>query len=145
MKEKRTRRWNTYEAFYVELGNYKVADIHITKHALERWKERVSQEQASYSSIASFLWDRLKQEAVQLYYRAEDDLYIVDEDLVFVAQFEQSQKDRNLLGEPLDRMTVITFLGRLSEVVELQDIKRYYAWLRHTRRMNLKKNARTTK
>lgn len=145
MKEKQTKRWSTYESFYVPLGNYKVADIHITKHAVSRWEERVCEQHADYSSIASFLWDRLKQQAVTLYYRGEEDLYMVDDDLIFVALFDQTDKATDLLGDPLHRMNVITFLGKRSEVIELQDIKRYYAWLRHNRRMNLKRNVRTSK
>ncbi|MFC6331273.1 hypothetical protein ACFP56_01445 [Paenibacillus septentrionalis] len=145
MKEKQTKRWSTYESFYVPLGNYKVADIHITRHAVSRWKERVDQRNAHYERIAAFLWDKLKQQNIALYYKGEDDLYMIDDDLVFVAQFDASPNATDLLGEPLHQMNVITFLGKRSEVVELQDIKRYYAWLRHNRRMNLKRNARTTK
>jgi hypothetical protein len=39
-------------------------------------------------------------------------------------------------------MIVVTFLGRMSETMELRDLKTYYSWLRHSRRMTLIKNNR---
>ncbi|GLX68383.1 hypothetical protein [Paenibacillus glycanilyticus] len=145
MKDKMTRRWSTYETFYVELGDKKVADIVITNHARSRWVDRVESEKTGYEDIAEFLWECLKQGRVEPYYRNEEDVYLIDDDLVFVAEFAASETDIDLLGNPLHKMIVVTFLGRMSETIELRDLKSYYSWLRHSRRMTLVKNSRKRK
>jgi hypothetical protein len=142
MKDKTTRRWSTYETFYVELGDKKVADIVITNHARSRWTDRVESEKTGYEDIAEFLWECLKQDRIEPYYRNEEDVYLIDDDLVFVAEFATSETDLDLLGNPLHKMIVVTFLGRMSETIELRDLKSYYSWLRHSRRMTLVKNSR---
>ncbi|URN93264.1 MAG: hypothetical protein NAG76_15685 [Candidatus Pristimantibacillus lignocellulolyticus] len=143
MREKRTRRWSTYETFYIELGTKKVADIHITTHAEKRWKERVTLSSSGMQHIADYMWESLRRSAIRMYYQGEEEAYIIDDDLVFIADFTESDHDRDLLGNPLHRMHIITFLGHISEVVQLQDLKSYYTWLRHNRKMNLLKNRRT--
>lgn len=142
MRESRTRRWSTYETHYIELGSKKVSDIHITLHAEKRWQERVSLVKMSNRQIAEYMWDCLNRSAVQLYYQGEEEAYIIEDDLVFIADFSKSEQDFDLIGNPLQRMNVITFLGRISEVMQLRDLKSYYSWLRHNRRMNLLKNSR---
>jgi hypothetical protein len=140
-----TKRWSTYETFYVELGDKKVADIVITNHARSRWADRVESEKTGYEDIAEFLWECLKQGRIESYYRNEEDVYLIDDDLVFVAEFASSESDIDLLGNPLHKMIVVTFLGRMSETIELRDLKSYYSWLRHSRRMTLVKNSRKRK
>lgn len=142
MKDKTTKRWNTYETFYVDLGDKKVADIVITNHARSRWTDRIESEKTGYEDIAEFLWDCLKKGRVEPYYRNEQDVYLIDDDLVFVAEFTTSETDTDLLGNPLHKMIIVTFLGRMSETIELRDLKSYYSWLRHSRRMTLVKNSR---
>ncbi len=138
-------RWSTYEPFYVLLGDQKVADIVITNHAKSRWSDRIAKEEADAESIAAFMWDCLKQERIASYYRNEQDVYLIDEDIVVVAEFAQSDRDFDLTGEPMVKMIVVTFLGKMSETMELRDLKTYYSWLRHTRRMTLVKNSRKHK
>ncbi|WP_123039948.1 hypothetical protein [Cohnella candidum] len=142
MKDKETERWNTYEPFHVVLGDKKVADIIITNHARTRWSDRVESEKTGFSDIAQFMWECLKEGRILSYYRNEQDVYTIDDDLVFVAEFAESDKDMDLLGQPLHKMIVVTFLGRMSETMELRDLKTYYSWLRHSRRMTLIKNNR---
>jgi hypothetical protein len=142
VKDKTTERWNTYESFYVELGDKRVADIIVTNHAKERWMDRVESEKTGTDDICSFLWDHLKRGNIQSYYRNEQDVYTVEEDLVFVAEFAPSDKHSDLEGNPLHKMIVVTFLGRMSETMELRDLRTYYSWLRHSRRMTLIKNSR---
>nr|WP_240464192.1 hypothetical protein [Paenibacillus apiarius] len=138
-------RWSTYEPFYVLLGEKKVADIVITNHAKSRWSDRIAKEEADAESIAAFMWDCLKQERIESYYRNEQDVYLIDGDIVVVAEFAQSDQDFDLVGEPMVKMIVVTFLGKMSETMELRDLKTYYSWLRHTRRMTLVKNSRKHK
>lgn len=142
MKDKHTERWSTYEPFHVILGDKKVADIIITNHARTRWTDRVESDKTGYSDIAEFMWECLKENRIVSYYRNEQDVYTIDDDLVFVAEFSVSETDTDLLGNPLHKMIVVTFLGRMSETMELRDLKTYYSWLRHSRRMTLIKNNR---
>lgn len=142
MKDKQTERWHTYEPFHIVLGDKKVVDIIITNHARTRWADRVESEKTGYSDIAEYMWECLKEDRIVSYYRNEQDVYTIDDDLVFVAEFSISETDRDLLGNPLHKMIVVTFLGRMSETMELRDLKTYYSWLRHSRRMTLIKNNR---
>ncbi len=145
MKDKSTRRWGTYEPFYVELGDKKVADVIITNHARERWVDRVETERTGFADIAEFVWERLKQGRMEPYYRKEEDVYLIDDDLVVVCEFAELKNEVDLIGNPLHKMIVVTFLGRMSETLELRDLKSYYSWLRHSRRMTLIKNSRKRK
>jgi hypothetical protein len=142
VKDKHTERWHTYEPFHIILGDKKVVDIIITNHARTRWTDRVESEKTGYSDIAEFMWECLKEDRIVSYYRNEQDVYTIDDDLVFVAEFSISETDTDLLGNPLHKMIVVTFLGRMSETMELRDLKTYYSWLRHSRRMTLIKNNR---
>lgn len=141
MKDRVMNRWSTYEPFYVLLNGKRVADIVITHHALARWNDRISGEENTIADICDFLWQRLKRGAVRPYYRKEQDVFLVDDDLVMVAEFGKLDKT-DLAGEPLHKMIVVTFLGKMSETMELRDLKTYYSWLRHSRRMTLIKNSR---
>ncbi|WP_219837742.1 hypothetical protein [Paenibacillus sp. R14(2021)] len=145
MKDKTTERWNTYESFHVALGDKKVADIVITNHAKSRWSDRVESEKTGFEDIAGFMWQCLKQGRIESYYRNEQDVYLIDDDLVFVAEFAVLERETDLAGNPLHKMIVVTFLGRMSETIELRDLKSYYSWLRHSRRMTLIKNSRKRK
>lgn len=142
MKDATMQRWSTYEPFYVELGRYKVADIVITNHARMRWESRVESKKTGYEDICAFLWERLKKGRIEPYYRKEEDVYVVDDDLVMVAEFSEMEGETDLAGGPVHKMIVVTFLGRMSETMELRDLRTYYSWLRHSRRMTLVKSAR---
>lgn len=145
MKDKVTERWNTYESFHILLGDKKVADVIITNHAKIRWADRVEHKKTGYEDIAGFIWQCLKQGRITPYYRNEEDVYLIDEDLVFVAEFSELEGETDIAGNPLHKMIVVTFLGRMSETIELRDLKSYYSWLRHSRRMTLIKNSRKRK
>ncbi|MDF2935566.1 MAG: periplasmic protein [Paenibacillaceae bacterium] len=145
MRDKQMDRWSTYEPFFVVLGEKKIADIVITHHARSRWLDRVESQKAGYEDISSFLWDRLKNGHIRNYYRHEQDVYLIDEDLVMVAEFVPLENETDLTGGPVYKMIVVTFLGRMSETMELRDLKTYYSWLRHSRRMTLVKNSRKRK
>ncbi|CAG7650470.1 hypothetical protein ACFQI7_22225 [Paenibacillus allorhizosphaerae] len=145
MRDKNMSRFSTYESFHVELNGFKIADIVLTSHALSRWDERVETDQGGVEQICGYLWDKLKLSRVQPYYPNENDVFLIDNDLVMVAEFKELKDETDIAGNPLHKMIVITFLGRISEDIELRDLKSYYAWLRHTRRMTLVKNARKRK
>jgi hypothetical protein len=145
MRDKVMGRWSTYEPFFVTLGDKKVADIVITNHARLRWTDRISKENGSFEEISAFLWEKLKNNQIASYYRNEQDVYLVDDDLVVVAEFAQLENETDIIGNPLHKMIIVTFLGRMSETIELRDLKSYYSWLRHSRRMTLIKNSRKRK
>jgi hypothetical protein len=145
MKDKVMGRWSTYEPFFVTLGDKKVADIVITNHARVRWIDRISSEKSSLEEICAFLWDMLKNDKITSYYRNEQDVYLVEEDLVMVAEFTEIENETDIVGNPLHKMIIVTFLGKMSETIELRDLKSYYSWLRHSRRMTLIKNTRKRK
>jgi hypothetical protein len=145
MRDKIMGRWSTYESFFVPLGDKRVADIVITNHARLRWADRVSGENSSFEDICAFLWERLKNDRIVSYYRNEQDVYLIDEDLVMVAEFSLLENETDITGNPLHKMIVVTFLGKMSETIELRDLKSYYSWLRHSRRMTLIKNSRKRK
>lgn len=145
MRDKQMDRWSTYEPFYVVLGDKKVADIVITNHARSRWVDRVESEKTGFEDICAFLWSKLKDGNVEPYYRNEQDVYLIDDDLVMVAEFAPLENETDLTGGLVHKMIVVTFLGRMSETIELRDLKSYYSWLRHSRRMTLIKNSRKRK
>jgi hypothetical protein len=141
MKDRIMDRWSTYEPFHVTLGDKKVADIVITNHALTRWNDRIVRGDDSVGDVCEYLWNQLKLDQIKSYYRNEQDVYLVEDDLVMVAEFGETEQT-DLVGNQLHKMIVVTFLGRMSETMELRDLKSYYSWLRHSRRMTLIKNSR---
>lgn len=132
----------TSETFFVLLGDKKVAEIVITNHARMRWNDRIARQDADVEQICTYIWDALKSDDIEPYYRNEEDVYLIEEDIVVVAEFIELENERDGEGHPLHRMIVVTFLGRMSETIELRDLKSYYSWLRHSRRMTLIKNNR---
>lgn len=142
MRDKTMNRWSTYDPFYIKLADKKVVDILITHHAHSRYRTRLGNESTQLDDIYDFLWEKLKSGSVASYYRNEEDVYVIDDDLLFVAQFVVAETETDLVGDPLHKMIVITFLGKMSENIELRDLRRYYTWLRHSRRMTLIKNGR---
>lgn len=84
----------------------------------------------------------MKYGGIQPYYANEKDVYLIDEDLVMVSEFVEIKDEIDIAGNPLHKMIVVTFLGRVSQDIQLRDLKAYYSWLRHSRRMTLVKNGR---
>ncbi|MEK8131935.1 hypothetical protein WMW72_28910 [Paenibacillus filicis] len=125
------------------LGGKVIADIIITHHARSRWADRVESEKTGFLDIAEFVWDKLKSRSIRTYYKNEQDVFLIDDDLVMVAEFsEVVRAPGQPPGPPIYKMIVVTFLGRMSETMELRDLRSYYSWLRHSRRMTLIKNSR---
>ncbi|MDR0271054.1 hypothetical protein [Paenibacillus sp.] len=145
MRAKGMERWSTYEPFYVVLGDKRVADIVITNHAKARYNDRIESGNNQNDGIAEWMWECLKEHRMIPYYRNEQDVYLIDEDLVVVAEFAEIDGEYDITGNSLHKMIVVTYLGRMSETIELRDLKSYYSWLRHTRRMTLIKNSRKRK
>lgn len=136
---------NDSESEDLIFGGKKIIELVITHHARIRWCDRIEKNEASRPDIAGFVWDKLKSGAVRSYYRNEEDVYLIDEDLVMVAEFTAVEGAAVHNGKPSYRMIVVTFLGRMSETMELRDLRSYYSWLRHSRRMTLLKNGRKRK
>jgi len=145
MRDKEMERFSTYEPFYVVLGDKRIADIVITSHARIRYRDRVQDGEADINKIAAWMWECLKQNRITPYYRNEQDVYLIDEDIVVVAEFTKLESEVDLIGNALHKMIIVTYLGKMSETIELRDLKSYYSWLRHSRRMTLVKNTRKRK
>ncbi|MCU6795248.1 MULTISPECIES: hypothetical protein [Paenibacillus] len=141
MRDRTIERSNGCEPFFVSLGNKSITDIVITNHAQIRWNDRVEHEKTGFEDICAFLWNRLKAGQIKSYYKNGEDAYLVDDDLVLIAEFTEME-NLSETGPKLHRMVIVTFLGRMSETIELRDLKSYYSWLRHSRRMTLIKNSR---
>ncbi|MNZ54631.1 hypothetical protein D3C78_725360 [compost metagenome] len=107
-----------------------------------RYSDRIERNDVEIGQIASWVWECLKEGRITPYYRNGEDVYLIDDDLVMVAEFASMNSELNSEGMPLDRMIIVTFLGRMSETMELRDLKSYYSWLRHSRRSTLLKNSR---
>jgi len=125
-----------------ELHGRQVADIFITKHARLRWAERVNREQASAGYIRNFMWKQLKKGSIELYYTNEQDVYMIEGDLLVVVEFSELEQASDVTESRRYTLVIVTFLGRMSETIELRDLRSYYAWLRHSRRMTLVKHGR---
>ncbi|TVY08731.1 hypothetical protein [Paenibacillus cremeus] len=126
----------------VLLSNKVVAEIIITHHARSRWADRVESEKTGFQDITAFLWSKLKADSVRTYYKNDQDVFLIDEDLVMVAEFAPIERSKDAIGPTKYKLIVVTFLGRMSETMELRDLRSYYSWLRHSRRMTLIKNSR---
>ena len=46
------------------------------------------------------MWECLKQDRIVPYYRNEQDVYLIDDDLVVVAEFSELEHERDLIGNP---------------------------------------------
>lgn len=142
MSEGQRRANEQTVTFPNRLGGKTIAEIIVTHHARMRWADRVEQSKTGFHDITAFLWSRLKSNAIRPYYKNEEDVYVIDEDLVMVAEFTPVLSASSEPGAPAYKLIVVTFLGRMSETMELRDLRSYYSWLRHSRRMTLIKNSR---
>ncbi|MFE5319689.1 hypothetical protein ACFQ88_13360 [Paenibacillus sp. NPDC056579] len=142
MRDKIAHRSSNHEPYYIALGEKNITDIVITNHARQRWADRVESRKTGFDDICAFLWNRLREGQIKSYYKNGEDVYLIEDDLVMVAEFSPYDLDVPLGRPLLHRMVVVTFLGRMSETIELRDLKSYYSWLRHSRRMTLIKNSR---
>ncbi|MCS7459441.1 hypothetical protein N0M98_04750 [Paenibacillus doosanensis] len=142
MRDKTAHRTSNSDPYFVALGDKNIADIVITNHARIRWADRVESRKTGFDDICDFLWSRLREGQIKSYYKNGQDVYLVEDDLVMVAEFVPCDINGATDCPPLHRMVIVTFLGRMSETIELRDLKSYYSWLRHSRRMTLIKNSR---
>ena len=124
------------------LGGKAISEIVITHHAQARWADRVESDKTGFQDIVSFLWTKLRERSIRTYYKNEQDVYLIDDDLVMVAEFAPLERSAAARSGGGYKLIVVTFLGRMSETMELRDLRSYYSWLRHSRRMTLIKSGR---
>lgn len=137
--------WGEYEPFHIMLNNYGIADIVLTRHAKSRYTDRVAAEDSANIEVTAWIWQALKQNRLRPYSSSDYNAYLIDNDTVIVADFRQLEGVTSLSGEPLYVMVIVSFLGKISVTPQLRDLKRYYSWLRHSRRMKLSKKRRRRK
>ncbi|WP_151734770.1 hypothetical protein [Paenibacillus tengchongensis] len=124
----------TYEPFHIMLNEHCVADISITHHARSRYADRIQQEGAAAEDLDAWLWQCLRQRRIKPYQAPEYNAYLIDDDTVMIAEFNRVEGVTSLSGRPLDVMVALTFLGRISALPQLRDLKGYYARLAQPRR-----------
>ncbi|ETT63420.1 hypothetical protein C173_24032 [Paenibacillus sp. FSL R7-277] len=137
--------WGVHEPFHIMLNNYGIADIVLTRHAKSRYADRVAAEDSGNVEVTAWIWQALKQNRLRPYSSSDYNAYLIDNDTVIVVDFRQLEGVTALSGEPLYVMVIVSFLGKISVTPQLRDLKRYYSWLRHSRRMKLSKKRRRRK
>lgn len=142
MHGKGMESWGVYEPFHIVLNNYGIADIVLTSHAKSRYADRIAQADSGNGEVTAWLWQALKQNRVRPYSSSEYNAYLVDNDTVIVADFTPVEGISSFSGEPLYVMVIVSFLGKISVTPQLRDLKKYYSWLQHSRRIKLSKKRR---
>lgn len=137
--------WGAFEPFHIMLNDYRVADIVITSHAQSRYVDRIHPEGRDSGEAGAWMWQCLKQNRIKPYQQSEHNAYLIDEDILLIAEFRMLDDVTSLSGRPLYVMVIVSFLGRISEIPQLRDLQAYYARLRNTRRMKLMKKRRKRK
>lgn len=134
--------WGAFEPFHIMLNDYRVADIVITSHARSRYVDRIQREGSDAGEIGAWMWQCLKQNRIKSYQHSEHNAYLIDEDILLIAEFKMLDGVTSLSGRPLYVMVIVSYLGRISEIPQLRDLQAYYARLRNSRRMKLMKKRR---
>lgn len=142
MRDKEPPKWDVHEPFYVMLDGYRIADVVITAHARGRFDDRSPGDGQPVKDAAFWLWQCLKQKRVRAYSPEEPDMYVADNDLVMAARIIRLEGEADLYGNPLYKLVVVSFLGKMSENIELRDLKTYYARQRSSRRVTLMQTGR---
>ena len=145
MRDKGTELWGKYEPFHIMLNDYRIADLVISNQAIGRYLDRVSLEGNDEGDIAAWVWQALKQKRIKPYQHQEQNAYLIDEDVVMIAEFTELEGECSLSGQPLYKMNLVTFLGRISVTHQLGDLRTYYSRLRQARRVKLNKKRRKRK
>ena len=145
MHGKGLESWGAFEPFHIMLNDYRIADIGVSNHALNRYLERVSVEGNDENNIAAWIWQALRQKRIKPYQNQEQNAYLIDDDVVVIAQFTELEGQCNISGQPLYIMNLVTFLGRISVMPQLRDLRTYYSRLRQARRVKWNKKRRKRK
>ncbi|MDQ0193147.1 hypothetical protein [Paenibacillus wynnii] len=145
MGDKGTELWGKYEPFHILLNDYRVADIVISNHAKSRYLDRISVEGSSEDDIAPWIWQSLRQKRMKPYSQHDQNAYLIDNDMVVIAEFSELTGERNHSGHQLYCMTIVSFLGKVSITPQLRDLRAYYSLLRQARRVKMIRKRRKRK
>jgi hypothetical protein len=145
MRNKGTDWPSTYEPFHIMLNDYRVADIVITNHAKSRYMDRISNGASNAEEVAAWMWQCLMQNRIKPFSSSDYNAYLIDDDSVVIAEFTELTGERDLSGQPLYSMIIVSFLGRISEMPQLRDLKTYFSLLRNSHRAKLSKKKRRRK
>ncbi|MFD1775155.1 hypothetical protein [Paenibacillus rhizophilus] len=142
MRDKESANRGVHEPFYVMLKEFRIADLVITAHARSRYEDRSQGDGQSGKETAFWLWQCLKQKRVRVHSPDEPEMYVVDNDLVMAARIVEMPDEADLYGNPLYKLIVVSFLGKMSENIDLRDLKNYFARQRSLRRTPLMQSGR---
>lgn len=145
MRNKGTDWPSTYEPFHIMLNDYRVADIVITNHAKRRYLDRISKGVGNDEEVAAWMWQCLMQNRLKPFSDSDFNAYLIDDDSVVIAEFTELTGEKDISGQPLYSMIIVTFLGRISVTPQLRDLKTYFSLLRNSRRTKLRKKKRKRK
>lgn len=108
-----------YEPFHILLDGRRVSDVEVSRHAKTRFNERICTGGREGTDPEFWLWQRLKQKRVKPYSDSWPDVYIIDEDALMVVRFVPAEAGGVAVPE---KLIVVSFLGRVSENIELRDL-----------------------
>ncbi|WP_339320659.1 hypothetical protein [Paenibacillus sp. FSL R10-2734] len=145
MRNKGTDWPSTYEPFHIMLNDYRVADIVITNHAKSRYLDRINKGVNNDEEVAAWMWQCLMQNRLKPFSDSDFNAYLIDDDAVVIAEFTELTGEKDISGQPLYAMIIVSFLGRISETPQLRDLKTYFSMLRISRRTKLTKKKRKRK
>ncbi|HBS44424.1 MAG TPA: hypothetical protein DEA91_08135 [Paenibacillus sp.] len=145
MRNKGTDWPSSYEPFHIMLNDYRVADIVITNHAKSRYLDRISKGVSNDEAVAAWMWQCLMQNRLKPFSDSDVNAYLIDDDSVVIAEFTELLGEKNISGQPLYSMIIVSFLGRISVTPQLRDLKTYFSLLRNSRRTKLTKKKRKRK
>ncbi|MZQ82061.1 hypothetical protein GQF01_07910 [Paenibacillus sp. 5J-6] len=123
MSDKKMNRWSTYEPLAAILSGKQIADLVVTGHAHSRFGERVTHEKTNLEEVNLFVRKKLEDERIRLSDRNEPTMFIIDDDVEMVAEFELMEEKELQSGHSQYKMIVVTFLGRLSDNNEYTDLQ----------------------
>jgi hypothetical protein len=145
MRNKGTDWPSSYEPFHIMLNDYRVADIVITNHAKSRYLDRISKGVSNDEEVAAWMWQCLMQNRLKPFSDSDFNAYLIDDDSVVIAEFTELTGEKDISGQPLYSMIIVSFLGRISATPQLRDLKTYFSLLRNSRRTKLTKKKRKRK
>lgn len=123
MNGKKLNRWSTYEPFAAKLAGKQIAGLVVTGHAQSRWGERVTHKKAELEEVNLFVRKKLQDERIKPSDGHEPTVFIIDDDVQMVAEFELMEENDLQPDHSHYKMIVVTFLERLSNNNEYRDLK----------------------
>ncbi|KAA9004046.1 hypothetical protein F4V43_11600 [Paenibacillus spiritus] len=125
------------DPFFIMLEGRRIADAAIAPHAARRLEEWNQREGSPGRWSAFWLWQCLKQKRIRVHSPEEPEIYCIDNDLVIAVRLTEIAGETDKLGNVLYKLTVVSFLGKMSEDIHLRDLSALTARPRNAKRGSL--------